>query len=93
MQKQYSISEAKNRLPSIIHDVEDGDIAHLTRRGRSVAILMSTENYQSLSMPKEGFWRAFQGFKSKIADKNVCTIEDEDFDGLRDKSPGREIHL
>jgi len=38
MQKQYSIAEAKNKLPAIIHDVEEGSIVQFTRRGRPVAV-------------------------------------------------------
>ena len=43
MQKQFSISEAKNRLPSIIHIhyVEEGPYVELTRRGKPVAVLLS----------------------------------------------------
>ncbi len=37
MEDQYTIAEAKNRLPSIIHSVEKGPSVKLTRRGRHVA--------------------------------------------------------
>ena len=39
MQKQFSISEAKNRLPTIIPYVGKGPYIELTRRGKPVAVI------------------------------------------------------
>ncbi len=55
MHKQFSIVEAKNKLPAIIHSVEVGSAVELTRRGKPVDMVMSTAEYERLTHPKEGF--------------------------------------
>ena len=90
MENQYSIAEAKNKLPAIIHLVERGPSVKLTRRGRPVAILLSIQEYERLSQKKMDFWLALKSFR-KIAEKEGIEISNADFKGLRDYSPGREV--
>ena len=90
MENQYSIAEAKNKLPSIIHSVERGPSVKLTRRGRPVAVLLSIQEYERLSQKKKDFWLALKSFR-KIAEKEGIEISNADFKGLRDYSPGREV--
>ena len=92
MQNQFSIAEAKNRLPSIIHYVEKGPYVKLTRRGKPVAVLLSIQEYERLSRKYSGFWSALSAFRQNIQDKGI-EISDMDFDGLRDTSAGREVEL
>ena len=47
MQKQFSIAEAKNRLPTIVHSVENGPPVELTRRGKPVAVLLSIQEIRT----------------------------------------------
>ena len=91
MHKQFSIAEAKNKLPAIVHSVEEGAAVELTRRGKPVAMVLSTEEYERLTRRKEGFWQALSKFRENLP---VDTeISDADFEGLRDDSPGREVDL
>ncbi len=92
MQKQFSIAEAKNRLPTIIHYVEKGPSVELTRRGKPVAVLLSIQEYERLSREYTGFWSAISEFRRKVEDEGV-EISDSDFKGLRDRSTGREIEF
>ena len=92
MQKQYTISEAKNRLPSIIHYVETGPSVELTRRGKPVAVLLSVQEYERLSRKYTGFWNAVLEFRRKVESEGI-EISDGDFKGLRDLSSGREVEL
>ncbi len=92
MQNQFSIAEAKNRLPSIIHYVEKGPYVKLTRRGKPVAVLLSIQEYERLSRKYSGFWSALSAFRQNIQDEGI-EISDMDFDGLRDTSAGREVEL
>jgi antitoxin Phd len=87
---QYSIAEAKNKLPSLIHSVEKGPSVRLTRRGRPVAVLLSIQEYERLQQKKGNFWQALKAFRS-IAENEGIEITGPDFDGLRDNSPGREV--
>lgn len=90
MQKQFSIAEAKDKLPSIIHYIEKGPYVELTRRGKPVAVLLSIQEYERLSREYTGFWQALSVFRQNTHDKDVEII-DVDFEGLRDPSTGREI--
>ncbi len=92
MQNEFSISEAKNRLPTIIHYVEKGPYIKLTRRGKPVAVLLSIQEYERLSRKYTGFWSAVSEFRRKFDDEEI-EISDGDFKGLRNLSTGREVVL
>ena len=92
MQKQYSIAEAKNKLPSIIHQVEKGPSVELTRRGKPVAVLSSMNEFERLNLSNAGFWNSLTSFRQMINSEGMV-ISDEDFEGLRDPSSGREVEL
>lgn len=90
MQATFSIAEAKNKLPSIIHSVEDGPPVTLTRRGESVAVLLSIHDYERLKGEKADFWSALTKFRQTV-EKEGVEISESDFKDLRDDSNGREI--
>ena len=90
MTKQYSIGEAKNALPSIIHHVEEGPSVTITRHGKPVAVLLSVHEYVKLTRKRTGFWPALTEFR-KTLKKETVKITDSDFEGLRDVSMGRDI--
>lgn len=88
MLKQYSIASAKNRLPAIVHDVGSGPAVELTRRGRPVAVLLSTEEYKRLRPEKPDFWQAMSRFR-ETTDLEELQADDVWTD-VRNRSPGRE---
>jgi antitoxin Phd len=92
VQKQFSIAEAKNRLPAIIHYIEKGPKVELTRRGKPVAVLLSIREYERLRRKYTGFWNALSVFRQNIQEEGV-EISDTDFEGLRDPFAGREVEL
>ena len=92
MPKQFSIAEAKSKLPAIIHSVEDGPYVQLTRHGKPVAVLLSIREYERLVLKKKGFWSALMEFRNAL-EKEGVQINDDDFEGLRDISSGREREL
>ena len=53
MNDAYSIAAAKNNLSGLVHEVEQGHPVRLTRRGKPVAVLISTEQYERLSKPRK----------------------------------------
>ena len=89
MKHRYSISEAKNRLTSIIHGVEAGDSAQLTRHGKPVAILLSLNEYESLKQKNKNFWESLISFRLSM-DKDGNNLDDC-FDHVRDTSTGRRF--
>jgi len=92
VKRQFPIAEAKNKLPSIIHQVEKGSSVELTRRGEPVAVLLSVNEYQRMNQKSRGFWNALMTFRQAIQDEAV-KITDLDFEGLRDSSSGREVQF
>ena len=52
--REVPITEAKNRLPALVHQAEAGGTIRLTRRGKPVAVLLSEEAYHSLQAGAEG---------------------------------------
>jgi prevent-host-death family protein len=90
MEKQITISEAKNKLPAIVHSVEKGPSVKLTRRGRPVAVLLSIKEYEALRQKRVGFWDALKVFRKENED---VVISDSDFEKVRDRCAGREVSL
>lgn len=88
MESQYTISQAKNSLPAIVHSVEKGPSVKLTRRGRPVAVLLSIKEYEKLSAKRESFWDALTALRKQAGN---FEISDEDFEDLRDRSLGRAV--
>ena len=92
MGKQFSIAEAKSKLPAIIHSVEDGPSVKLTRHGKPVAVLLSIREYEQLAKNKMGFWSALKAFRNNLRNEDI-KITDADFTKLRDRSIGRESEI
>ena len=92
MDKQFSISEAKNRLPALVHIIEHGPAVQLTRHGKPVAVLVSISQYRRLTSRPKSFWAALSAFRESIDKSTLLTCNDHFFDN-RDKSPGRQVIL
>jgi prevent-host-death family protein len=66
MRKSYSVAEARNDLSSILHDVERGGPVKITRRGKPVAVILSVQEYDRLTVPKPTFAEAYEAWKSSV---------------------------
>ena len=89
MAKQYSIAQARDRLPAIVHEAEVGDAIELTRRGKPVAVVMSLREYQQVVRGQVGFTAAFNAWQRGV-NVEALGFTDEDFADVRDRSPGRD---
>lgn len=91
MPREFSIAEARNQLPALVHQVEKGAPVRLTRRGKPVAVLVSLREYERLGPRRADLWEAIEAFRREtdLGDLDV----DEIFAGVRDPSPGREVEL
>jgi prevent-host-death family protein len=92
MARSYSVAEARARLPTILDDVEAGEDVRLTRRGRPVAVVLSSEKYDALRSGRPGFADAYRAFVA-CHDLSVVGIEADFFESLRDGEPGRRVRL
>lgn len=89
---QYSIANAKNSLSRIVHEAEEGETVHLTRRGKLVAVLLSAKEYQKMNKKQSSPADALQQFLTNEDYKDV-DIDPTVFEGLRAKTSGRDIQL
>jgi prevent-host-death family protein len=83
-----SIAQAKSRLTRLIHQAERGDAVHITRRGKSVAVLLSEDEYARLRQGCEtqDFWDAIVEMRSDPGFEPVDWSADE-VDSWRDRRP------
>jgi len=88
----YSIAKAKNSLSRIVHEAEEGETVHLTRRGKLVAVLLSAKEFQKMSKRQTSPADALQSFLNDKKFKDV-DIAPTVFEGLRVKNSGRDIQL
>lgn len=84
---QYSITEAKNTLPNLVHVAEAGQRVEITRRGKPVAVLLSMDDYDRLTQSQPSFADALHQFCHQAQPEIPATF----FDDLRDSSPAREF--
>jgi prevent-host-death family protein len=88
--KVISIAEAKNSLTKLIHQVEEGEPVHLTRRGSPVAVILSEAQYQQLTAQRKSVWVSIKEWRDQV---NFTDIEltDEEINSWRDRSTGRDF--
>lgn len=92
MNRRVSVAEAKNKLPSLIHEVEKGSIVEITRHGRPVAFVVPQKDYDRLQEKGAGLWEALGKFRGILTSEGIV-FEDLDFSGLRDDTEGRSVDL
>lgn len=92
LHSDYSIAQAKDQLPRLVHEVEEGKAVRLTRRGKGVAVLLSLGEYEALKAsqqrPRRGVWDAIQEWRAKYPEG--VDLTDEEIDSWRDRSLARE---
>jgi len=77
MERTFSIAEAKDRLPRLVHAAEAGVPVALTRRGKPVAVLISMAEYDRLKR------------KKRKIDWSAISIDTRDFKFSRDEANAR----
>jgi len=87
MNRTYSIAEARDALTGLVHRVEEGEPIQLTRRGKPVAVLLSQAEYLRLTAgaPRPDFLAALAAWRAACG---TLPLAGDEFDGLRDPSPG-----
>jgi prevent-host-death family protein len=87
MSRRYPIAEARANLPTLIDEVESGAAVELTRRGKSVAVLVSVTEYARLRGERTSFKDAYQQFLKRHP-LTEAGLESGFADKLRDRSTG-----
>jgi prevent-host-death family protein len=89
---KVSVAEARQNFARLIKRAEQGRAIEITRRGESVAVLLSASEYLTLTGHRPSFVEAARRVRERL-DVESLGIGDEEFEGLRDESPGREVAL
>lgn len=84
--KRVTIAEAKQTLPALVHEVERRGEVEITRRGRTVAYLVSAVRHAA--KPKRTFLEAFEQWRDAYAE----AVGDEPF-ALPARRPARKTDL
>jgi len=90
--REFTIAEAKNRLSEVVKLAEDQGAVELTRRGRPVAVLVSSREFRRLSSPPVRPFAFLARLRTEY-DAEHTGLEPGDLDGLRDQDPGRAVRL
>jgi antitoxin Phd len=90
MDKTVSVAEAKNNLPSIIHEVEQGATVKITRHGKSVAVVVRQQNYEQMKEKGQNFWESLGKFRKLLLAEGIV-FKESDFIDLRDDTAGRSF--
>lgn len=91
-EKTYSVAEARQNFARLIRSAERGKAIEITRRGEPVAVLLSATEYLALTGERPLFVESLNRLRERL-DVEDLGIGDEEFVGLRDESPGREVAL
>ena len=85
---KYAVSELKARLTQALREVETGKTIEVTRHGKSVAVLIATDDYENLMAARPGFTLKLHALRESA---DFTPSEEDDFNHLRDKGTGREV--
>ena len=89
---EVSIAEARNSLTRLIVAAENGQVVHITRRGKPVAVLVSEDAYERLESagPSRDFWHAIEDWRAQ-AGFDWPELTSDEVDDWRDRRPSREF--
>jgi len=93
--KTLSVAEAKNTLPAVIHEAEEGEDIGITRYGQAVAVLVSLGRYEALAAKPHGFRDALHTFLAEDPATQETALRDDEDDSWRDRSvpPKQSVFL
>lgn len=87
------ITEAKNTFTALVHQVEGGEVVHLTRHGRPVAVILSEVEYQELrqhSTPRGDLLDFVRDWRGDLPE-TWCGLSDSEIDAARDRARGLDF--
>ena len=91
-EKRLTITEIPAQIAMIRHVIEEGDAIELTQEGEAVAVLISLHTFHNLLREQPTFWDALQAFRREYS-QELVEMNGSEFEGLRDRSSGREVFL
>lgn len=89
--RSYTIAEARQNLPALVHLAEESGPISLTRRGKPVAVLLSHDEYAELQTRRPSWWEEIKECRRSGGFQEGLTFEE--VDSWRDRSPARPVDL
>ncbi|MCX7049774.1 MAG: type II toxin-antitoxin system Phd/YefM family antitoxin [Candidatus Sumerlaeota bacterium] len=83
MSHQWQLQEAKNRFSEVVNRAQTEGPQTITRRGKETAVILSMEDYQAMTKPRESLVEFMRKSPWRGVDLNIS----------RSKEPSREIDL
>jgi PTS system cellobiose-specific IIB component len=77
----------------LVHTAEQRTPIEITRRGKRVAVTLSTEEFDHLTSQKGNFGKSLAAFRGRLEIEPIGLDPDEIFKDVREQSPGREVIL
>jgi len=93
MPKSYSIAAARERFAEVVDRAASGTPVRISRRGKPVAVLVAATWFDAQERGPTTFWEAYQAFRKELERTGIDLRPDEVFEGVRDKSPGRDFRF
>jgi len=81
--KTSTIAEAKKNLPHLIQQLEVEGSIHLTRDGKSIAVMMSESQYQKLVSPPKSIYSAILNWRSQLGEEADVGLTCNELDEIR----------
>ena len=82
----YSVAQARDQLPKLVHQAERGRPVRITRRGKPAAVLISETEFQRVhGRPRAGLGDAILAWR---AEHEGVDITDAEIAAWRDRSAG-----
>jgi len=92
MTKRHSIAEACQNLAAVVLELGRRARIELARRAKPAAVMLSMREFERVSAHRSPFWDAYEAFRESV-NLSQLGIEPTVFEGVRDRSPGREVEL
>jgi prevent-host-death family protein len=82
-EREYSVAEARDKLPALVHEAERGRPVRITRRGKRAAVLISEAEYRrSHGGARGGLAAAIQAWRARYGGVGLT---DAEVDGWRER--------
>lgn len=102
MGQDVSLTAAKAHLAGLVQAAETGEVVHISRHGKPVAVLISEQSYMDLQTLQRGkrVWDAIQSWRDAARARHDDAwplasgpMGVNDVEAWRDRSSGREVQL
>jgi len=98
----WTLQDGKNRFSAVVDEAETGEVVHISRHGKPVAVLISEQAYASLQghQSRRGVWTAIADWRAAAHGRHADDwpldsgpVGTQEIEAWRDRSTGRKVQL